>query len=176
MISYRTLLIIIMLLITSFLFSAFYIKKSEKIAYLKNTELYNNFELKKELEQKLLVVQNARKSILDSLMLQLKITSQQVDYNKGKDQSEVQLFQRQKQSFLIKEKEFDEDNKRLAEQYSQQIWKQINQYISDYGKENGYAFIYGASGDGSIMFAEDRYDITKDFTEYINNKYKGERK
>lgn len=154
----------------------FYNSNKTKVAFIKSVELYNEFELKKELEIKLATVKNQRKSILDSLMLQLKMASTQLEYNKGKEDKEIKLFQIQKQDYLYKEKQFDEDNQRLAEQYSQQIWKQINQYVSDFGKENNYSFIYGASGNGAIMFAQDKYDVTKELTAYINEKYKGEKK
>jgi outer membrane protein len=109
-------------------------------------------------------------------MLQLKMMSTQLEYNKGKDDKEIKLFQIRKQDYLSKEKQFDEDDQRLAEQYSQQIWKQINQYVSDYGKENNFSFIYGASGNGAIMYAQDKYDVTIELTSYINEKYKGEKK
>lgn len=173
---FKTIAIIGLFLVLSVTLYLFYTNNKSKVAYIKNVELYNEFALKKELETKLTVVKNQRKSILDSLMLQLKMASTQLEYSKEKDSKEMKLFQIQKQEYLYKEKQFDEDDQRLAEQYSQQIWKQINQYVSDYGKENNYSFIYGASGNGAIMYAQDKYDVTKELAEYINEKYKGEKK
>ena len=173
--SYKTLTIIAFLIMASITLYAFYSNKPSKVAYIKNVEVYNEFGLKKELEAKITTVKNKRKSILDSLMLQLKMYSAQIENNNGRAKNELRLFQIQKQDYLQKEKEFDEDNQRLAGQYSQQIWKQINQYVADFGKENNYSFIYGASGDGTIMFAQDKYDLTKELTVYINNKYSGEK-
>jgi outer membrane protein len=49
------------------------------------------------------------------------------------------------------------------------IWDKINRKINDYGKEQGYDYIFGAKGDGSIMYASDKKDITKAVIAYINN-------
>jgi outer membrane protein len=145
-----------------------------KLAFVKSNDVYNEFELKKELSAKLETVQSKRKAILDSLLIPLKMLAAQL--KQDKDAKMYMQFQLQEQNYLEKKQEFEEDNQRLTDGYSSQIWKQINQYIADYGKEKGYAFIYGATGSGSLMFAGDQYDVTAEVSKYVNEKYKGERK
>jgi outer membrane protein len=145
-----------------------------KLAYVKSNDVYNAFELKKELSAKLETVQNKRKAILDSLLIPLKMLAAQLKQNN--DEKQYMQFQLQQQNYLERKQEFEEDNQRLTDEYSSQIWKQINQYIADYGKEKGYAFIYGATGDGSLMFAGEHYEITTEVSNYVNEKYSGERK
>lgn len=171
----KTLLIILILLVATAIGVMLFQKTTApKLAYVKSNEVYNEFELKKELAAKLTKVQNQRKAILDSLILPLKMLSAQL--KEHKDQKLFMQFQLQQQNYLDKKKEFEEDNQRLTEEYSNQIWKQINQYIADYGKEKGYAFIYGATGSGSLMYAGDHYDLTNEISVYVNEKYKGEKK
>jgi outer membrane protein len=162
--------LLILLLVAMYLL---YKGNKMKTAFVKNADLYAEFTLKKELETKLATVKNQRKTILDSLVLQLKLTA--TTLQNSKDENEIKKFQINKQAYLMKEKEFNEDSDRLAEQYSDQIWKQINQYVSDFGKENGYSYIYGATGDGALMYAEDKSDITAELKTYINNRYKGDK-
>jgi outer membrane protein len=154
---------------------ALFFKKgtAAKLGYIKNNELYESFTLKKELAEKLTTVENKRKAILDSLIIPLRMLS--MELQKNKDEKLMIQFRAQQESYLAKKKEFEEDNKRLMQEYSDQIWKQINQYIADYGKEKGYGFIYGATGDGAIMFAEDQYDLTSELSSYINEKYNGKK-
>lgn len=173
---YTIILIISLLIVLSIISYPVFKGNNLKVAFVKNTELYNDFGLKKELEAKLMKVKNQRKSILDSLLLDLKMVSARLENVQLRDEKEIQKFQIQKQLYLTKQKEFDEDTERLAEQYNEQIWKQINQYTNDFGKKEGYSFVYGAKGDGALMYAQDQYDITKELTEYINEKYKGETK
>jgi outer membrane protein len=48
----------------------------------------------------------------------------------------------------------------------------VKKYIKTYGKENGYAYIYGTGEPASILYAEDKFDITKDILKLLNDKYK----
>ncbi len=53
------------------------------------------------------------------------------------------------------------------------IVKTVKKYIKDYGKEKGYAYIYGTGDAATVLYAEDKYDITKEITDLLNEKYKG---
>ena len=48
----------------------------------------------------------------------------------------------------------------------------VKKFIKSYGKEKGYAYIYGTGDAASILFAEDKYDITNEIIKLINDKYK----
>jgi outer membrane protein len=54
--------------------------------------------------------------------------------------------------------------------------KQIKTYIKEYGKKNGYDYIYGTGDAATILYAKDQYDITKDVLTALNEKYKSEGK
>lgn len=48
----------------------------------------------------------------------------------------------------------------------------VKKSIKAYGKEKGYAYIFGTGEAVSILYAEDKYDITKDVIKLLNDKYK----
>ncbi|HEX8563987.1 MAG TPA: OmpH family outer membrane protein [Flavobacterium sp.] len=48
----------------------------------------------------------------------------------------------------------------------------VKRFIKDYGKKNGYDYIYGTGEAVSILYAKDQYDITKDVIKALNQKYK----
>lgn len=50
--------------------------------------------------------------------------------------------------------------------------KDVKKFIKGYGKEKGYAYIYGTGEAVSILYAEDKYDITKEIVQLLNDKYK----
>jgi outer membrane protein len=52
----------------------------------------------------------------------------------------------------------------------------IKKFIKDYGKKNGYAYIYGTGDAATILYAEDKFDITKDIIKALNDKYKADSK
>lgn len=52
----------------------------------------------------------------------------------------------------------------------------VKTFIKGYGKEKGYDYIYGTGEAVSILYAKDQYDITKDVTKALNDKYATESK
>ena len=59
----------------------------------------------------------------------------------------------------------------LTARYTSDIWKHINEGIAEFGKAEGYDFIFGASGNGGIMYADEANDITDRVVTYINLRY-----
>lgn len=147
-----------------------------KLAWVNITEIYNEFHYKKELEKKLTETQQARKKVLDSLELDLKMLSREIQSEGGKSKDKISLFEVKRENYLGKKDQLDEDNAVLERQYNEQILNQLNQYLKDYGKEKGLRYIFGTSGTGSLMYAEEADEITKDVIVYINEKYKGKTK
>ncbi len=164
-------IVVPVLLLVLIAFSIFWsMHASKKIAYVNTTSLYDGFKLKKELEDKYKKVQLARQNLLDSIKFKIQYISIKGNALTEPEKNMIGELQR---SYLYKEKEFASENEGTAQQYSEQIWKQINQYVNDYGKEYYYDVIFGATGQGNIMYAKEQDDITKNVSEYINNKYSG---
>jgi len=148
-------------------------KHKQKTAFVIISELFEKFELKRELEKNYTGIKNARKKILDSLQIDLSVLSKRLSSTAKPDNNDIDLFERKKIDFNQKMKEFDQSNMQLTKEFDEKIILQLNQYVSDYGKENGYDMIYGNTSNGSIMYGNEKNNITKNVTEYINQKYKG---
>ncbi len=52
----------------------------------------------------------------------------------------------------------------------------VKKFIKEYGKKNGYSYIYGTGDAATILYAEEQYDITKEIVKALNDKYKSEDK
>ncbi len=175
----RNLVILFSALIIALTGAVLYLYSSHpKIGYVNLNKVYNDFELKKELDKKLTEVQQFRKNNLDSMELNLKVMSNQIQQLQGKIdkkifEEQVVEFQTKRQDFLDRQQKFMEDNDAMTSQYMDQIWKQINQFVGDYGKEKGYQSITSGDGTGSVMFASPEIDITTEVAQYINTRYKG---
>jgi outer membrane protein len=148
--------------------------KIPKIAYINSSKVFNEFKLKKELEKDLKKLESSRQSLIDSLKLDLNMKFEKVNGSKKVIQQEVDEYKRMQQQFYLKEKQFKDDYEALAGQYTEQVWKQLNQYIKEYGEKNAYDYILGTKGEGEIMYANDREDLTLKVTEYANSKYEGD--
>jgi outer membrane protein len=143
----------------------------EKYGYIDLNTVYTEFTLSKKLEKERDLVVNSRQGILDSLKLQLNQLSKQFQFKV--DSNQIQFFNQKREEYYYKEQQFIEDNQSLLMKHDEQIMKQLNVYIKDYGKEKGYKFIFGATGNGTLMYAEEDANISKDVLSYVNEKYEG---
>lgn len=137
--------------------------KSNQTGYVLLNDIYEGFEMSKETKKKISAVEIKRNMMLDSLKLEV--------YKAEKSGSKE--FEYAKQYYFFKQQEFEKSNQQIQEQFDEQIWKQINQYVTEYGKENNYQYIFGANGNGSIMYVSQNDNVTEKVLEYINKKYKG---
>lgn len=143
-------------------------------AYINTQDVYNNFALKNKLESELKKTQQTRQYILDSLRFQVEVLSAEVQKPERKsDSALVSQFTALRENYFRHQQEFEESNAALADKYTEQIWSQLNAYIKEYGEEEGYSYIFGASGDGALMYADDAVNITDDVNGYVNERYTG---
>ena len=54
--------------------------------------------------------------------------------------------------------------------------KEVKKFIKDYGKEKGFTYIYGTGEAATILYAEDKLDITDEIVKLLNDKYKSSEK
>lgn len=137
-----------------------------RVAYIQIGQVYQEFALTKELEAKYHNTSQSRQTVLDSL--QAKII--RLD-RAGKIPSDS--LERLQRYYLRKEQKFQEDGTLQTQQYDEQIWKQLNQYIQDFQRDRKYNMVLGANGRGSIMAADSSLDITEAVLSYINHRYSG---
>lgn len=146
-------------------------QQQPKLGYVKNADLFSAFNGTKELKGKLESSKFQQKAILDSLSLEL--TNLRERFKAGQ-KNVLPDLQQKEQIWVGLNQQYNEVYSQKSEEYTDQIWVQINQYILDFGKENGYDYIIGANGAGALMYGSDRTDLTKEVIEYANKRYDGE--
>jgi outer membrane protein len=149
----------------------------KKVGYIEIKKVFNGFQMKKELEEKFKQTANSREKIVDSLALNLKLISKQLNEQKetkeGINKDLAYMFEIKREEYLKLKGQFTEDNTALSQKYDGQILEQLTQYILEYGKTNNYELIFGADGSGNLMYANEGLNISDDISIYVNNKYKG---
>jgi len=78
-----------------------------------------------------------------------------------------------------REQQLGQAQQALQQQLQQESGKEmdslvsgVKKFIKSYGKEKGYAYIYGTGDAATILYAEEKYDITKEIVKLLNDKYK----
>jgi outer membrane protein len=163
---------ILLVLFAALAILVFTFNKGPKIAYVDLAVLYNDFTYKKELESNLTKTRSARQQKLDSLELELKIMRNQLERG-AKTDKDISLFEVKKEAYFRTKEQLEEDNAALVREYDTRIYKQLTQYVKDYGDNNAYDYIYGLEGSGIILYSSGRHEITKEVLTYINGRYSG---
>lgn len=153
----------LVLTIILFVFLISIYNKTKKTGFVITSELFTSFKMTTEIDSDIKKIELSKQAILDSLTL---------DWERKKEKNESVFFETQKK-FLQKKQQFADDLSRLKQNSIDKVNKQINQYCIDYAEENGYDIIFGANGQGSLMYANDSDNLTKVMIEYINKKYEG---
>lgn len=158
-----------LLILTNLFFIVLYFfgGNDNKTAYFEFNQVYNECALKKELETDLEKVVSTRKSHLDSLQLELSLLSGKIE-SKNASSTELQQFEDLKNRFLTLQENYEQENVRLKENYTTQIRKEINDKARLFSEKKGYTYLFGAMGDGTIMYASEKNNVTKEFQAFID--------
>lgn len=174
MLSTNKILILFAIVLLSTISWIMYQKQSApKTGFVIIQDLYSGFNMKKEVEKKYQQTKNARDKILDSLTLELKILAKKIQNEQEKNKSTLAEFNTKRDEYIQRKQTYEEDNTALAKKYDKEILTQLNQYVKDFGEKNHYTYVFGNDENGSLMYAIEAKNITKEVLEYINNKYKG---
>jgi outer membrane protein len=145
----------------------------KKLGYVDINKLYESFEYKKKLTKEYETVKSARQRITDSLEMLLNQTASEIERTKNFSLETEKKFEQQKKDFYQLSRQYDEDNAVLLTSYDDKIISQLNAYIKEYGKSNAYDLLVGADKKGSILYGDEKIDVTDELVEYVNKRYSG---
>ncbi|MFK7799391.1 MAG: OmpH family outer membrane protein [Aureispira sp.] len=140
-----------------------------KVAYVDAALLFEEFEGKKELEQRLEQVTRQQQQQLDSVQLQLKALEQAAQQDAALQTRWLQV----QQYYNSLQQQQQADYYQKSQEYTTAIWKQINQYTQEYGEEYGYDYLLGQTGQHTVLYANKDKEVTQAVIAYINQKYAG---
>lgn len=142
-------------------------KNQTKVVYVNTNELFSSFKMTNEIDKEVKDIEAIRKHYLDSITDILK------KFESGIEKPDEKRFNYLKNDYLEKRMKYSDELSRIKQAGVEKIWKQINQFVADYGKEKDLDIILGANGQGSLMYAKDKINITKELIDYTNLKYSG---
>jgi outer membrane protein len=169
-------LAIIALLVS--VFSFFYFQSTSELVYVDVNKLLEGYDRTKIVRSEFEAKAKTMNANVDSLV---------TDWQK-----ELQLYEKERSSLSSKELELKQEllgnKQQQINNYQQAIQKQIqeedqkstqtvindiNDYVKNYGKTKGYKIIFGASGGGNIMYADEGSDLTQEILKGLNAEFNG---
>lgn len=151
--------------------------KEVKTAYVDTSVLMKEYTEAKDLEAKYKAKSEEKGRQLEAEIARFK---QDAANFQSQAQANGQAWAQQRGAELQKrEQQLGYAQQALAQQLQQEssvemdsLVSGVKKFIKTYGKEKGYSYIYGTGDAATILYAEDKYDITKEIVKALNDKYK----
>ncbi len=151
--------------------------KEVKTAYIDTSELMKEYTEAKDLEAKYKAQSEEKGRQLEAEINRFK---QDAANFQAQAQANGQEWAQKRGAELQKrEQQLGYAQQALAQQLQQASGAEmdtlisgVKKFIKEYGKKNGYAYIYGTGDAATVLYAEDKYDITKEIIKALNDKYK----
>ncbi|ALM09327.1 membrane protein [Sediminicola sp. YIK13] len=160
------------------IFSFFYTQNQSELVYVdinKLIEGYKRTKFEKSIFDK---KANTLKANVDSLMVDWQ--NELKDYEKERSSLSKNELELKEEILGNKQQQINNYQSAIQKQIqeedqkvTQTIINDINDYVKEYGKNNGYRIIFGASGSGNIMYADDLSDLTTTILTDLNASYEG---
>lgn len=151
--------------------------KEVKTAYIDTSKLLQEYTESKDIEAKYKAKSQEMGKELDLEVARFKSEAQNFQKNA---QANGQAWAQQKGAELQKrEQQLTYAQQAMLQQLQQEsgtemdsLVSNVRKFIKQYGKEKGYAYIYGTGEAATVLYAEEKYDITSDVVKLLNDKYK----
>lgn len=138
------------------------LNSNKRIVYADNNKLFDNFIMTKEMKRIGEKEFNARKLGLDSLYIKLQSPTI------SQEEKKILLTQ-----FTQEKEEFEQINQNFASEEYSKIWARIHGYVNEFSKEKKYELVIGSDKNGTVLYADEKIDVTDELLTYINKKYEG---
>tara|TARA_R110002167_G_scaffold41560_4_gene126804 strand:+ start:3951 stop:4457 length:507 start_codon:yes stop_codon:yes gene_type:complete len=151
--------------------------QQEKIGYVDNVTLMNEYQAKIDVETKFKAKAELMGRKKDSISQAFQIEAQAfqakaASMSQTKAQEEYALIQ-QKGQFIGQQIQQEEQQLQLQGQTEMDsIVSTVKKEVKAYGKSNGYSYILGGGDGGSVLYGTEANDLTKEMVKILNDKYK----
>jgi len=145
--------------------------KPAKVVYVNMDELFNGFQMKKELENDFISRSNQIQKRIETL--QIKVTNFKEEVNQKISANYVDSLNRANTQLSELNRQFQEEYMPLKEQYDAQIQNQLLNYMKEFGKANDYDLVITNLNGSTVIFGSDDVNVTTEALEFVNQKYAG---
>ncbi|NCO64097.1 MAG: OmpH family outer membrane protein [Flavobacteriales bacterium] len=153
-------------------------QKTQKIGYIDNGKVINEYQSKKDIESKYQAKDAAFQKRADSIgqAFQLEAQEFQTSAKSMSPNAQQEKYQQlgQKQQTLKQQMQFEQQQIQQAFQTEiDTLIVEVKDFVKDYGKKNGYTYILGTSdAAATVLYGTDENDLTQTILDALNKEYK----
>jgi outer membrane protein len=150
----------------------------QKIGFVDNGKMINEYQEKKDIEEKYTQMELAFQKQTDSISKAFQLEAQDVQLKaaslpQSKQQEQYQVLG-QKQKMLQQQIQYEQQQMQQGYQTEMDsVISKVKGFVKDYGKNNGYTYILGTSDNAaSVMYGAEENDLSQIMIDALNNNYK----
>ena len=160
-------------------FIVFSCQQPEKIGFVDNSKLINEYQEKKDAEAKLQGKIDLFQKRTDSLRqaFQLEINDAEIRARRMNDRQKQELSKelQDKDGLLAQRIQFEQNQINLESQaMNDSLIAKVKDFVKDYANKNGYSYILGSNEGGSVLYGKNENDLTQIILDLMNDAYKKE--
>jgi len=151
--------------------------QQQKIGFVDNGKVINEYQEKKDIEEKYKVKDEAFKKKTDSIgqAFQLEVQNYQINgskmSNKKRQETEQQLGQKQQ----MLQQQIQMEQQQITQAFQTEIDStiiKVKDFVKDYGKTNNFTYILGTSdGASSVLYGTEENDLSQTIIDALNAEY-----
>jgi len=154
--------------------------QQEKTAFVNNEKLIEEYQERKDIEDKYKIKVDALTKKKDSIgkMLQAEVVTLKAKGENLSPEKQQKLYAPYMQKSQFLQQQIQQEEQLMAQQSQAEIdslLKKIDETIATYGDTNGYTYIFGKNKVGSVLYGAEKNDITKAILESLNTTYSAEK-
>ncbi|WP_117880157.1 OmpH family outer membrane protein [Aureibaculum luteum] len=167
--------LVIVVIVALGLFSC---QQSVKIAYVDVEEIMKEYKGTKETEATMKVKSDKLKAELDSLISnwqnKAKVYQDNIQKMSANSRAErEQVLMQEQQQINQRQQVIQQQVQAEGQESLEALSKEINDFVKTYAQGKGYNFVLGTTGsNGTVMYGEEKADITDDVLVQLNKSYK----
>lgn len=152
-------------------------QQQQKIGFVDNAKVINEYQKKKDIEERYKQKDDAFKKKTDSISQAFQLEAKDfqlksANMSQKKAQEQYQVLG-QKQQFLTQQLQYEQEQ--IQKEFQTEIdslISRVRDFVKDYGKTNGYAYILGSNEAGSVMYGSEGNDLSQVILDALNADYK----
>lgn len=152
--------------------------QQQKIGYIDNGKVINEYQEKIDIEERFKVKDETFKKKTDSIgqAFQLEAQEFQLKARKMSQKKAQEAYETlgQKQQLLQQQIQFEQQQ--ITQAFQAEIDStivKVKDFVKDYGKTNGYTYILGTSeGAASVLYGTEENDLSQTIIDALNAEYK----
>ncbi|MEM6720936.1 MAG: OmpH family outer membrane protein [Bacteroidota bacterium] len=165
-----------MIAIALAVFSIFNLKSSNELVYVDVNKLLEGYKrtevVRKDLQEKTTLLKTNIDSLVADFQNQLKLYEKdRVAMSEKEQKLQEELLSGKQQQINSYRQSVQKQFQQEDQKATQTVINDINDYVNEYGKKHGYRIIFGAGGNGNIMYAENGTDLTEAVLEGLNTEF-----